>query len=149
MIVVMLSLATTRAQQCSGGDIRCPCVSSYGGLNVSVSGTDHAQDSGYGLHSCKAHDSNTAPYCNAAGFPSWCDHSWCYVSNCTLSVSSPSYSSGRGLRYSYETCDATDTFTSFYKHRDGVVNLCSVFAEAADSHQACGNMMGEQVSGLG
>ena len=47
-----------------------------------------------------------------------------------------------GLHYSYETCDATDSFTSYYTHRDGVINLCSVFsteAAAGNRRRGCGD----------
>ena len=113
-------------------------------MNVRVSGMDNAHGPGYGL-SCRAHDSNTAPYCNVAGFPSWCSHSWCYVNaSCALSASPSAFAPGTGLHYSYETCDAADTFTSFYTHRDGVINLCSIFSaltETADGQQRrpCGD----------
>ena len=157
--VVLVLLTPTRAiqSQCSsGGSSDCPCITSYNieglisngeELVVNVDGTARSYDPGWGLHSCKSHDSSTAPYCNAAGFPSWCSHSWCFVnaSACALSASPSLYAPG--LHYSYETCDAADTFTSFYTHRDGVINLCSVssahsaLTEAADGHQrrACGS----------
>ena len=156
--LVFASLLTpTRAQpQChpAGGDLDCPCISSYEGLNfssaneeervVSVDGMNRSYGTGsyqYGLHYCRAHDSHTAPYCNVAGFPSWCSHSWCYVNaSCARSMSPSLYAPG--LHYSYETCDATDSFTSYYTHRDGVINLCSVFStEAAAGHQrrGCGD----------
>ena len=53
-----------------------------------------------------------------------------------------------GLHYSYDTCEATDTFTDFYTQRNGEINICSVFSEhanalseAADGHErrTCGN----------
>lgn len=148
LLTALLNHSTRAQQQCSGGDLRCPCISSYEGFNVSgalneellvsVDGTDHAYGPGYGLHSCRAHDSNTAPYCDAAGYPTWCSFSWCYVnaSSCGLSASPSSYVPD--LYYSYEACGNTDTFTSYYTHRDGVVTLCSVFstpAEAAHDNQ--------------
>ena len=50
-----------------GGDLDCPCISSYAGLNLSSAvrfeGMNHT-GAGYGLHSCRAHDARTAPYCN-------------------------------------------------------------------------------------
>ena len=35
------------------------------------------------------------------------------------------------LGYSYSTCDSEDSFTQYYNLRDGVVQLCSVFAQDA------------------
>ena len=35
------------------------------------------------------------------------------------------------LGYSYSTCDSKDSFTQYYNLRDGVVQLCSVFAQDA------------------
>ena len=152
-------LAVTRGQQCTGGEPICPCISSYDGFNVSnntvnrelvvrIDDEEHTYGLGYGLHSCKPHDSKNAPFCNVAGFPSWCTSPWCYVniSDCALSALPSSYMPG--LHYSYDTCEATDTFTSFYTQRNGEINLCSVFSEHADAlteaadgqqRQACGN----------
>jgi hypothetical protein len=47
------------------------------------------------------------------------------------------------LGYSYTTCDSEDSFTQFYNLRDGVVQLCSVFAQdAAPSGGAGGRPCG-------
>ena len=94
-------LALTHAQQqCSGGESSCPCISSYEGFNVSstpnrelvvhIDGEDHTYGVGYGLHSCKPHDSNAPPYCNVAGSPSWCTMPWCYVNGRDCSGALPS-----------------------------------------------------------
>ena len=158
-VAVLLTalLAPALAQQCAGGEPSCACITSYEGFNVStndgelmvqIDDEDHVYGIGYGLHSCKAHDSSTAPFCNAAGFPSFCTSYWCYVnvSSCALSALPSSYTPG--LHYSHDTCEAADTFTSFYTQRNGHINLCSVFStpsdarsEASDVHQrqACGN----------
>ena len=47
------------------------------------------------------------------------------------------------LGYSYSTCDSEDSFTQYYNLRDGVVQLCSVFAQdAAPSGGAGGRPCG-------
>ena len=147
--VVLTALLTLSQDQpqChpAGGDLDCPCISSYEGLNLSSAmrfeGMNHTGAGSYGLHLCRAHDAHTAPYCNVAGFPSWCSHSWCYVNASCARSMSPSLHVP-GLHYSYETCDATDFFTSYYAHRDGVINLCSVFsaeAAAGNRRRECGD----------
>ena len=88
------------APQCTGGEPSCPCISSYEGFNVSstpnrelvvhIDGEDHTYGVGYGFHSCKPHDSNSPPYCNVAGSPSWCTMPWCYVNGRDCSGALPS-----------------------------------------------------------
>ena len=105
---LLAGLALVSAQTCTSGSLSCPCVASYEGFNVtnldSTQGltvsivssdgniTEYPYGPDYGLHSCKAHDARTAPYCNVAGFPSWCASPWCYVnsSNCNNVSNSPS-----------------------------------------------------------
>ena len=72
---------------------------------------------------------------STVGAPSWCLSSWCYVntSACVGKESSPSsyVQDAVDLGYSYSTCDSEDSFTQYYNLRDGVVQLCSVFATPA------------------
>ena len=42
------------------------------------------------------------------------------------------------LGYSYSTCDSEDSFTQYYNLRDGVVQLCSVFAQDAAPNGGAG-----------
>ena len=156
LLAPLLAL-TPAQQQCSGSESSCPCISSYEGFNVSstpngelvvrIDGGNHTYGVCYGLHSCKPHDSNSPPYCNVAGFPSFCTSPWCYVNNSDCPSAVPS-TYVAGLHYSYGTCEATDTFTSFFHERNGEINLCSVFSEHADAltevtdghlRRACGN----------
>ena len=69
------------------------------------------------------------------GAPSWCLSSWCYVNTSACVGKSSSASAyvqdAVDLGYSYSTCDSEDSFTQYYNLRDGVVQLCSVFAQDA------------------
>ena len=147
-------LPALASEQCGTGDPTCPCVFSYAGFNVSnldadghliveLSGEQHDYGPAYGLGVCAAHDSSTPPYCDISGAPSWCSSTWCYVngSTCNLTNAASSYlSNADGLHYSYATCAAEDSFTTYYTQREGVLRLCSVFAEAEDGAGApCGN----------
>ena len=153
IIHIILAPTVSAASQCGTGNPTCPCVSSFAGFNVSnfdatsgglvVTIEEEAYSYGvsYGLHACGAHDRETPPYCNVPGAPSWCSMLWCYVdaSSCSLSNAPSSYlTDAVGLHYSYETCDSEDTFTTSFTQRDGVVRLCSVFAEDGDSDAPCG-----------
>ena len=147
-----LTPAVAGASQCGTGNAACPCVGSFGGFNVSnfegsaglvvrLSGVPYNYGVSYGLHSCSAHDRGAPPYCNVPGAPSWCSMLWCYVnaSSCGVSNSPSSYvADAVGLHYSYETCDSEDTFTTAYTQREGVVRLCSVFAEDSVTGAPCG-----------
>mmetsp|Transcript_11533 Transcript_11533/g.30593 ORF Transcript_11533/g.30593 Transcript_11533/m.30593 type:complete len:379 (-) Transcript_11533:194-1330(-) len=75
--------------------------------------------------SCKAWDKATHPMCSGGDpkkLPKWCAQEWCYVDPCTCELAGdipPKVSmylpkatfTGKGLYYSYETCEGKDYFT--------------------------------------
>ena len=82
---------------------------------------------GYGL-GCEAHDFGLVPYCttrwcsapiNGECVSRWCGERWCWVDAATCSSvpapSATSYFSPLTLTYSYETCNGTNVFDSFYQ----------------------------------
>ena len=119
----------------------CPCLTSLAGYNLTgATGnaggyTFNAFRPGslygefYGL-GCNRHDEHHAPFCHLPNSPSYCSDAWCWVDpdvcDRTFGEHPSLYFTSTGLHYSYETCNNTNTFDSFYT--TGSVHLCSVFS---------------------
>jgi hypothetical protein len=107
------------------GDPDCPCLlttrAPTPGLNCTVVTTDPGQcyPLDYGS-SCKAWDNNLEPYCGAglADAPHHCHAQWCFV-NETICRNSKNHTLKKSMfyseniYYSYATCGAKDTWTSY------------------------------------
>lgn len=72
--------------------------------------------------SCDSWDMDTHPECKGDKMPDWCRSNWCYVDPCScdlpdgkvpkISAYLPNQTfTGKNLYYSYETCNAKDTWT--------------------------------------
>ena len=119
----------------------CPCINAtefaritsghttatIGGSTYTAftSGADYAPQYGLG---CSSHDHTTVPYCepewcgppiNGECVPRWCADMWCWVdAQSCLGVPAPgqsSYFAPLPLYFSYETCNGTNAFSSFYE----------------------------------
>ena len=131
-----------RAYAAASGDLSCPCLNVSAFLALAQTANNYATIGGemysafeassraappfYG-QSCRAHDVNLSPYCepvwcgppiNGECVPRWCSESWCWVdANACMGVVPPtasSYFAHVGLTFSYETCNMTNVFSSFY-----------------------------------
>ena len=108
----------------SSGDPACPCLASWGdyphrhssdGIIVTLGSVDYTYDFTYGLGSCGAWDELKPPYCNEGETPEWCFDEWCFVDgdSCTgVPIADSSYFPG--LKYSYQTCGASNTFDDWF-----------------------------------
>jgi len=112
----------------------CRCIgfdNVPGTTEMRIEGKDVAYPAEVG-GSCQAWDKGTHPACKSDKPPKWCHESWCYVDPCSCELEGdvpPKVSmylpkatfTGKGLYYSYETCEGKDFFTKSV-HKQACVN---------------------------
>jgi hypothetical protein len=112
----------------------CRCIgfdNVPGSTEMRIEGKDVAYPAEVG-GSCQAWDKGTHPACKSDKPPKWCHESWCYVDPCSCELEGdvpPKVSmylpkatfTGKGLYYSYETCEGKDFFTKSV-HKQACVN---------------------------
>ena len=130
----------------------CPCLTSLAAYNHSnyvlaagTAYTAYTPNSTYGEYGigCSQHDVGMPPFCNKADptlNAGWCDLTWCWTdpNNCNATdmvasnyLAHAATEAAGAVTYSYEACNSTDGFTSFYTA--GEVHMCSVFSEDSAS----------------
>uniref|UniRef100_A0A7S0WG46 Ionotropic glutamate receptor C-terminal domain-containing protein n=1 Tax=Hemiselmis tepida TaxID=464990 RepID=A0A7S0WG46_9CRYP len=134
-VLVVLSAVAAVTSQDTNGAPECPCITALSTSELAVV-TAKGYPAGYGVGGCKKHDESLEVNgCNAAGAPSWCKSTWCYVdksvcgydaARCTAAGAvrgsttsahcharpmqpSPTFTN-TSLYYSYETCGGLNTY---------------------------------------
>ena len=105
----------------NGAGITHANIMGHGTFTAFSAGAVYPSDYGIG---CGMHDLHLEPYCkptwgNSGEYlPRWCAESWCWVDETSCEgVPAPtltSYFAPLQLKYSYVSCNGTNTFTSFY-----------------------------------
>jgi len=133
LVVSLLAPAAVPRVLASTGNAVCPCISptladwtdgATGMLKATVGAKEYLYDAAYGKASCLAHDSDKPPVCATsagavnANRPDWCAKSWCYVdpNNCAATISKAQslfLAGSTNIYYSYQTCGASNSFTSW------------------------------------
>jgi len=124
LIVFLTQLAAAGVAR-GEGSASCPCITSFAGfythtstvagtIDVKLGAATYRYPAEYGVTNCTSHDKGLAPYCNVADSPEWCAAKWCYVDPKTCNYPAPLSSYFKGMRYSYKTCGASNTFDSWF-----------------------------------
>jgi len=110
------------------GDSKCPCIGIDGLVGRTTVYVDretvqYPADLG---GQCKTWDDGYHPKCEAGESAPWCSEAWCYVDPCNCDLPSmpviseylpDGMAEGKPIHFSYETCDAVDTWSKGHAKR--------------------------------